>query len=66
MSQVFECECGRKTTEPFIIKGRRYCTVCAEDIWPDVVESRERHNLRQFGRRPFAMDRQNHDYGKHR
>lgn len=69
MSAVFTCSCGRKTTEPFIISGERYCTVCAEDLRPDIVASRERHNLSKFGgRRGFSsgFERQRYDVGKHR
>ena len=42
MSQVFTCGCGRKTTQPFIISGKRMCTICAEDEAPDIVSKRER------------------------
>jgi len=48
MSQVFVCSCGRKTTEPFIIRGHSVCVICAEDEAPDIVTRREKTNLRKF------------------
>lgn len=44
MSQVFVCECGRKTTDPFVIRGKKLCVICAEDEMPDIVTRRERRN----------------------
>lgn len=46
MSQVFVCECGRKTTEPFVIRGVRMCVVCAEEEDPRIVDQREKKNYR--------------------
>lgn len=66
---VFVCECGRKTTEPFLINGERYCTVCAEDINPQLVMRRERSNLRKYGAKREhspGFDLQSWDFGKHR
>lgn len=51
MSAVFECSCGRRTTEPFVIRGLMYCTICADEIDPKIVSSRENHNIRRFGAR---------------
>lgn len=66
---IIQCGCGRKTTEPFVISGIRYCTICAEDLRPDIVASRERRNLARYGpRRAFSpgFERQSYDSGKHR
>ena len=67
MSVVFTCECGRRTTEPFLIRDKRYCTICAEDLRPDIVDSRERSNFRKFGngRRRSGYDGHEYDFGKH-
>jgi hypothetical protein len=67
MSVVFTCECGRKTTEPFIIGKVRYCTICAEDLRPDIVESRERHNRHRYGTKlnhSPGFDGHDYDFGK--
>jgi hypothetical protein len=45
MSEVFTCECGRRTTNPYVIFGKKVCVVCAEDEAPDIVERRERRDL---------------------
>lgn len=68
MSTVFECACGRRTTEPFVIRGMKYCTICAEDINPDIVSSRERFNYSRYERRTprYRPDKQELDFGKHR
>lgn len=48
MSQVFVCSCGRKTTEPFMVHGRKICVICAEDENPEIVTKREKVNVRKF------------------
>lgn len=48
MSQVFVCECGRRTTDPYIIRGKRMCVICAEDEAPSMVDARERMNTRKI------------------
>lgn len=48
MSFVFVCSCGRKTTEPFVIRGQQLCVICAEDEAPEIVTRREKTNLRRF------------------
>lgn len=68
MSRVFVCECGRKTTEPFLIRDVMYCTICAEDLRPDVVEGRERQNRRKYGNKLHhspGFDGHSYDFGKH-
>jgi hypothetical protein len=35
-----------KTTEPFIVRGHALCTMCAEDVAPEIVWQRERKNNR--------------------
>lgn len=47
---VFTCDCGRKTTEPYLIKGLFYCTVCAEDIAPGLVSQRAKYNWKAYTR----------------
>ena len=67
MSVVFSCPCGRRTTDPFVIGGVRYCTICAEDIAPEIVASRERHNRRKYGNRLShspGFDGHSFDFGK--
>jgi NAD-dependent SIR2 family protein deacetylase len=68
MSVVFTCTCGRRTTEPFIIGNQKYCTICAEQLRPDIVESRERHNRSKYGTRHRSspgFDGHDLDFGKH-
>lgn len=65
MSVVFTCGCGRRTTEPFIIRDIRYCTICAEQINPEIVDRRERSNFRKFGRQRRGLDGHGYDFGKH-
>jgi len=45
---IFKCDCGRRTTEPFLINGQKFCTVCAEDLAPKIVASRTRANWASF------------------
>lgn len=45
MSEVFACECGRKTTNPYLISGKKMCVICAEDEAPDLVERVERRDI---------------------
>lgn len=45
---AFQCECGIQTTAPFIIKGNLYCTLCAEKIKPEIVDSREKRSYRTY------------------
>jgi hypothetical protein len=69
MSQVFTCGCGRRTTEPFILRGEKFCTICADDIAPEIVTSRERHNLRTFGPKRHhssGFEVSVHEYARHR
>lgn len=45
------------------------CTICAEEIRPDVVSSRERHNRSRYGlKRSFSpgFEQQSYGIGKHR
>jgi hypothetical protein len=63
MSQVFTCQCGRKTTQPFLIKDTRYCVFCAEEIAPDIVDKREERDLRRVH---FNKNREWPDQGKFR
>lgn len=68
MSVVFVCACGRKTTEPFIIGQQRYCTICAESLRQDIVDSRERFNRGKYGTRHRSspgFDDHTYDFGKH-
>jgi hypothetical protein len=68
MSVVFQCACGRRTTEPFLIRDVRYCTIGAEDIAPEIVASRERNNRRKYGTRLShspGFDGHSYDFGKH-
>ena len=48
MTKVTTCSCGVRTTEPFVIRGVPYCTMCAEDLEPRIVAARERRNWRAF------------------
>jgi len=43
MDDVFHCDCGVRTREPFILRGVKMCAVCAERINPAVVISREHY-----------------------
>lgn len=54
MSVVFTCECGRKTTEPYIIGGVKMCVICAEDIDPKEVDKREKINHRAYEKYQLA------------
>lgn len=49
---VFECDCGRRTKEPFLVGGVKMCAVCAEEFAPELVESKARDwaSLAQRGR----------------
>lgn len=65
---IYKCDCGRRTTEPFLVNGQKYCTVCVEDLAPSLVSSRARANWREFtshGRavptRPGFMNRYQDD-----
>jgi len=49
MSVVFTCECGRRTTEPYIIRNVKMCVICADEIRPEVVDSRERYYQKRYG-----------------
>jgi hypothetical protein len=52
-----------------VLYGAKYCTVCAEDIAPHIVASRERHNVRKFGPRSAhspGFEKSSYDFGKHR
>lgn len=48
MSNIFTCECKRKTTDPYIIRGVKMCVVCAEDVAPNVVEKRTQYNYKRY------------------
>lgn len=48
MSVVFQCECGRRTTDPFIINGVKMCVICAEEADPRTVDIREKKNYRRY------------------
>jgi len=68
MSVVFTCECGRRTTEPFVIGQKKLCVICAEEFFPHVVESRERYNRRRYGSKLShspGFDGHSYDFGKH-
>lgn len=39
---VFTCECGVRTREPFRVNGTTMCAVCAEHVAPGLVFSRAR------------------------
>lgn len=60
MSEVFLCGCGRKTTNPFVIHGKRMCVICAEDEAPDIVERRERKDVYQLRRRAVPQSKYGH------
>lgn len=47
---IFSCDCGRKTTEPYLIKGMMYCVICAEDIAPGLVSQRAAYNWKAYTR----------------
>ncbi len=57
MSVVFTCECGRRTTEPFIIKGAKMCVICADEIAPQIVDSRAKVNYRRYQEKHMDVDR---------
>lgn len=57
MSQVFTCECGRKTTEPFVIRGVKMCVICAEDEAPEIVDRRAKDNYRRYNDKHMDVDR---------
>lgn len=62
------CACGRQTTDPFLINGVRMCVICAEDLKPEVVDSRERFNRKRYGHRLShspGFDGHTYDFGKH-
>ena len=68
MSVVFQCACGRKTTDPFIIDGARMCVICADQARPEIVDSRERFNRKRYGtrlRHSPGFDGHSYDFGKH-
>ncbi len=63
MSVVFDCGCGRRTTEPFIINNEKMCVVCAEEIAPRLVERRAKYNYERYQVRQHDVDRSR--YGRH-
>lgn len=50
MAKVFSCECGQRTTEPFMVNGRLMCTLCAEEFSPHLVSRRAAANWKEFTR----------------
>jgi hypothetical protein len=42
VNDVFMCECGVRTREPFKINAATMCAVCAERVAPGIVFSRAR------------------------
>ena len=46
--QPFECFCGMKTREPFLVNGQLMCVMCAENIAPRLVNSRTSKNWKEF------------------
>ena len=69
MSRIFTCGCGRRTTAPFSWSGELYCTVCMEDLAPQVVDSRAKAEwvrVRGTIAGSPCRKRSDHDTGKHR
>lgn len=50
MNDVFQCDCGIRTREPFFVKGTKMCAVCAEQVAPALVMSKA-HQWLEAGRR---------------
>lgn len=48
MAKVYTCDCGMKTTEPYLIAGRLLCTMCAEEENPHIVNRRAAANWKEF------------------
>jgi hypothetical protein len=48
MKKPFTCECGTRTTAPFLINGRHMCTLCAEEFHPGVVSKRASRDWNDF------------------
>ena len=47
--RVVRCEqCGVRTVEPFVLKDRTLCAMCADRVDPWSVSERERVNRRRF------------------
>ena len=46
--QPFDCSCGVKTRDPFLVNGKLMCVMCAENIAPRLVTSRTSRNWREF------------------
>jgi len=46
--EPFECFCGIKTREPFLINGQKMCTVCAEKVAPRLVDKRTATSWKAF------------------
>lgn len=63
MSVVFKCECGRRTTDPFIIDGVKMCVICAEEADPRSVDNREKRNYRRYTSEKMNVSRSR--YGRH-
>ena len=62
MSKVQTCPCGRKTTNPYVIRGIPYCVDCAEERAPSLVASRIRRDWRNWnggkGVYPYSTTRE--------
>lgn len=44
----FECACGMRTREPFVVNGVKMCTLCADRIAPRLVNHRAAASWREF------------------
>jgi len=50
MQRPFECSCGVKTTQPFMINGQVMCVMCAENIAPRLVSAKTSRDWKEFTR----------------
>ena len=58
MKKPFTCECGIRTTAPFLINGQWMCTVCAQDAYPGMVTKRAMRDWNEFVNERPRLQRQ--------
>lgn len=46
--KVYQCRCGMRTTDPFVIDGEHLCAICAEEVNPRIVNQRARENYSKY------------------
>ena len=50
MSHPFQCSCGMKTRQPYLVNGQLLCVLCTENVAPRLVSTRTSKDWKEFTR----------------